>query len=75
MSTSLIQVNGDNFWSSDLDEIESVFLDQDKKITDLPTVLNNKVPPQGSVLLGRIVNIDDVVDKPSLLERWLRSAL
>lgn len=58
-----------NFWNTDLTEIESSFLPKGVKITDLPTTLDGRVPHQGSVLLDSIVNIDKIVSKPSILAR------
>lgn len=67
------------FWESDLSEIEKSFLN-DRKITELPTTLDDRVPNQGSMLLDRVVNIDHVISKPNLavlyiqrLVLWARS--
>ncbi len=58
-----------NFWDTDLSEVESAFLPIGTKVTDLPTSLNNAVPPQGSVLLNKIVNIDKVVLEVTLFQK------
>jgi hypothetical protein len=50
------------FWESDIEDIEASFLG-DKKITSLPPVFCTSVPTQGSVLLGRIVDIDNLLSK------------
>lgn len=42
------------FWDTDLEEIESEFLEENQDITDLPTYLDRKVPHQGSVLLDKV---------------------
>ncbi|SFV69843.1 hypothetical protein MNB_SUP05-5-1140 [hydrothermal vent metagenome] len=55
---SLIQKQEDSFWNTDLEDIEKTFLASGQKITDLPTTLDNRVPPQGSSLLDRIANLD-----------------
>lgn len=59
-------ITEDNFWDTDLDKIESVFLEKGQKITDLPTSFSDVVPVQGSVLLNKTINIDAVVPNPSL---------
>ncbi len=65
------QINTQNFWNTDLEEIESVFLIDGNKVTDLPTNLDKRVPSQGSVLLDKIINIDTFVKKPSVIDRVL----
>lgn len=69
MKKNIPQINANNFWSSDLSKVEAVFLDDGEKITDLPTKLLINVPPQGSVLLRNIVNVDKVIKKPSIISR------
>jgi len=64
------QVTGDTFWSSDLEDIEAVFLGNKTKVTDLPVKLNNNVPPQGSVLLNRTMNIDERLAKKSWWDKF-----
>ncbi len=44
----------DPFWVANLSDIEAEFLDEGKKIVDLPTHLNEVVPSQGSVLLENV---------------------
>ena len=66
MTTHLTQ---NNFWDTDLSDLESTFLPNGKKITDLPVGLNNAVPPQGSVLLNKVVNIDNIVTKVTLFQK------
>jgi len=58
-----------NFWDTDLTEIESSFLPKGVKITDLPTTLDGRVPHQGSVLLDNVVNIDEIVSTPNFLAK------
>ncbi|ORU95112.1 MAG: hypothetical protein A6F71_10640 [Cycloclasticus sp. symbiont of Poecilosclerida sp. M] len=62
-------LNADNFWDTDLQDVEAVFLPKGKKITDLPTTLDNRVPSQGNVILNKTINIDNEVKKPSLLRK------
>ena len=50
----------DTFWESDLIDIEKTFLKKGQEITDLPTILDDRVPPQGSVLLDRVINLKGV---------------
>ena len=64
-------INKDNFWDTDLEVLESVFLAK-KKITDLPVKEPDaSVPSTGSVLLDKTINIDNFVEEPSLLKRIL----
>lgn len=65
------QINIQNFWDTNLEELESVFLINGKKVTDLPTDIDKRVPSQGSVLLDNTVNIDNVVKQPSLINRLI----
>jgi len=60
-------IDASNFWSSDLSNLEAIFLKEGEKITDLPPKLIKCVPSQGSVLLKKIINIDKVVKKPSFI--------
>lgn len=60
-----------SFWDTDLWELENSFLPKGIKITDLPTTLDKRVPHQGSVLLDRVVNIDNVVSKPSFVKKLI----
>ena len=62
-------ITKDNFWDTDLDKIESVFLKKGQKITDLPTYLSDSVPVQGCVLLNKTINIDAVVPHPSIFSQ------
>jgi hypothetical protein len=60
------------FWQSDLEEVEGCFL-KGKRITDLPIRKpDRRAPSQGSVLLGRIRNIDHDVPMPN---RWMARLL
>lgn len=69
---AMATLQADNFWEMDLEKVESVFLGQDGKVTDLPTTVDAKrVPAQGSVLLRSVVNIDEEVPEPTLLQRVL----
>ena len=47
----------DPFWEADLEDIERSFLG-DRKITDLPVKLDDRVPPQGNPLLRRVVRLE-----------------
>lgn len=44
-----------SFWNTDLDTIHKQNLGR-KKVEKLPIALDDRVPPQGSVLLNRTVN-------------------
>lgn len=68
---ALTQIRKDNFWESDLSDIERQFLPKGKKITDLKVGTDGRVPEQGSVLLGYTVSVDDVVPQPNLWARIL----
>lgn len=63
------RINSNNFWETDLAEVDRLFLPEGKKITDLPVKLDGRVPQQGSVLLGKTVNLDDYDIKVSLWDR------
>lgn len=69
------EVSSKSFWSTDLNKVEGIFLKKGVKITDLPRVLYDAVPHQGSVLLNKTINIDEVVEKPSYLKRLLKISL
>lgn len=66
----MANLNANNFWDTDLEDVEAVFLPLGKKITDLPTTIDERVPAQGSVILDRTINIDDEIKTPSLLQRF-----
>ncbi len=66
MKTTLTK---DNFWDTDLSDIESVFLQKNKKITDLDTYMNDSVPSQGSVLLHKVVNSDKLIEPVTFLQK------
>ncbi len=53
----------DVFWNADIEVIEKSFLNGSQKITDLPPKTDNRVPSQGSALLGRLVNLDSYKKK------------
>lgn len=59
---------GEKFWNTDIDEIERKFL-KGRSINSLPVYLTDAVPPQGSVLLDRIVDVDKEVPRFGLLRR------
>jgi hypothetical protein len=61
------------FWDTDLDVLEASFLPKGKKITDLNVSFDARVPVQGSVLLERMVNVDQTVKSPSLISRLIHS--
>lgn len=65
----MTQLNAKTFWDTNLEDVEGVFLSKKQKIVDLPIALDNRVPPQGSVLLNRSVNIKKVVKEPSIAQR------
>lgn len=69
MDNNMATINEDNFWSTNLEDIESTFLPKNSKITDLPTTLEESVPAQGSVLLHKVVNIDHIIKKPNFIKR------
>jgi hypothetical protein len=57
------------FWEADLCEVERVFLGDRDPLTFRHSLLS-VVPPQGSVILDRVVNIDTVLgEKPTAPER------
>ncbi|MEA1953053.1 MAG: hypothetical protein U9O24_01500 [Campylobacterota bacterium] len=66
---SELTITKNNFWNTDLKDIEASFLPKDKKITDLPTVLDNRVPPQGSVLLRSVANSDNEIPSITILQK------
>lgn len=43
-------ITKNNFWDTDLKDIESTFLKKGTSVTDLPIYLNDAVPPQGVIL-------------------------
>ena len=49
----------DKFWESDLIDIEKTFLKEGQEITDLPSILDDRVPPQSGTLLNRVINLKD----------------
>lgn len=63
------QLNSTNFWDTDLTEIDQIILGKGKRITDLPTALDNRVPSQGSVLLANSTNLDSYCIKVSAWDR------
>ncbi|MDX9902349.1 MAG: hypothetical protein RBT22_12755 [Aliarcobacter sp.] len=64
-----ITLTKDNFWNTDLSDIESVFLPKNKKITDLEISMNDSVPSQGSVLLNKVVNNDKLIKPVTFIEK------
>lgn len=62
-------INKDSFWNTDLSIVEAAFLPRGKKITDLTTHLDSRVPVQGSVLLNKTINIDKIVKKPTFFQK------
>lgn len=46
----------DLFWDADLEDIERSFL-QGKTIVELPIKTDDRVPPQGDVLLRRVTRL------------------
>ena len=65
----VVTLTKDNFWDTDLSDVESVFLPKNKKITDLDTRMNISVPAQGSVLLDRIINNDRVIKPVTFIQK------
>ena len=49
----------DKFWESDLIDIEKTFLKKGQEITDLPSILDDRVPSQSGTLLNRVINLKD----------------
>ena len=47
----------DLFWEADLDDIERSFL-KGKTIIDLQVKTDDRVPPQGNVLLRRVARLE-----------------
>ena len=69
-------LNASNFWNTDLEDVEAVFLPKNKKITDLKTTQDDRIPTQGSVILDKTINIDCAVEAPSLMQKisyWFRN--
>ncbi len=64
------QLTANNFWDTDLADLDRILLGDNVKIMDLATELDDRVPPQGSVLLDR-VELGYV--KPSLFEKLSRA--
>lgn len=64
-----MQLTKENFWDTDLSDIESIFLKKNTKITDLNVYTDNRVPLQGSVLLNNTVNIDKVIKPLTFLQK------
>jgi len=67
----MTNLNASNFWNTDLEDVEAVFLPKGKKITDLPTTIDDRIPTQGSVILDKTINIDDEVKSPTLMQKLL----
>ena len=65
----MISISKDKFWDTDLSVVESTFLPKGKKITDLVSTLDDRVPTQGCVLLNKTVNIDKTVNKITLFQK------
>ena len=55
-----------DFWNTDLGDIEKTFLNG-KKITDLPIILDDRVPSSEFIL--PIVNIDNIIPKITLFQK------
>ncbi len=71
-ATTVLSDRVQTFWQSDLEEVEGCFL-KGKRITDLPIRKpDRRTPSQGSVLLGRIRNIDRDITMPN---RWMARLL
>ena len=52
----------DNFWETDLEDIQATYLPKGKKITDMPYTPNDwRVPVQGSPLiaLGKLARLPE----------------
>jgi hypothetical protein len=67
----MTNLNANNFWNTNLEDVEASFLPQGKKIIDLPTTLDERVPTQGSVILDKTININDEVKSPSVMQKFL----
>lgn len=64
-----VQLNRDNFWDTNLSDIESIFLPKGSKITDYDTYLDGAVPEQGSVLLNKVINSDRFIKTPTFIQK------
>ncbi len=64
------QITAKNFWDMDLADVDRLLLGDKVKVTDLPNELDDRAPPQGSVLLDRI---DAGYIKPNLFEKISRA--
>ena len=56
-----------DFWNTDLEDIEKVFLKKGQKITDLPVIIDSRVPAQGVIL--PVINIDKIIPKITLFQK------
>ena len=66
---SELTITKNNFWNTDLKDIEASFLPKNTKITDLPTILDDRVPPQGSVLLRNVANSDNEIPRVTISQK------
>jgi hypothetical protein len=48
-----IKVTADNFWNTDLEDIESTFLKKGAKITDLPIYIDNRLSSGKDILIKK----------------------
>lgn len=70
MESQTIAEKAHKFWSEDFLTIESRSIKI--PITQLKqSVIDYNVPPQGSVLMGRVVNVDSFVKPPSVLDKFI----
>ncbi|GFO76090.1 hypothetical protein BPLS_P3679 [Bathymodiolus platifrons methanotrophic gill symbiont] len=67
----MTNLTANNFWNTDLEDVEAVFLPKGMKITDLPVTLDERIPTQGSVILDKTININDEVKTPSLIQKFM----
>jgi hypothetical protein len=69
MVTPTVAEEAAKFWAEDLEVVENRYL-HTRSIYSLPASKSDgRVPSQGTVLLNATVNIDDIVGKPTRLER------
>lgn len=63
------EINANNFWTTDLKEIEVALLGKNVDVSSLPTRLDNRVPAQGSVMLDRAKDKKDMLQPATFFER------
>lgn len=69
MKTQSTKITQNNFWDTDLSDIELSFLPKGKTITDLDAYLSDTVAEQGSVLLNKVVDTNKIVAPVSFFQK------